>query len=335
MFLFGLTDSGPQAFDPLILLLLALMIDAYVGDAPWLFRRIKHPVALIGDLIAFLDDKLNREKRSEMDRAVRGAVTALTVIVVIGAFGTAVAWLSLHHPLGWIIELTFLVLLLAGRGLYDHVKAVATGLREGLEPGRAAVSHIVGRDPQHLDRHGVARAAIESAAENFSDGLVAPIFWYVLFGAPGLFIYKAVNTMDSMIGYRTPKYRAFGMAAARLDDILNLIPARLSGLFIALAALFVPTAHPLNAFKVMLRDAGKHRSPNAGWPEAAMAGALNLALAGPRRYAKDVATDPWIGSGTAKATVRDINRALYVYVVACLINAGWVTAIAIIRFSLP
>ncbi|PIW29875.1 MAG: cobalamin biosynthesis protein CobD [Rhodospirillales bacterium CG15_BIG_FIL_POST_REV_8_21_14_020_66_15] len=335
MLLLGYIGGGQAAFDPLILLLLALLLDAYLGDTPWLFKRAKHPVALLGDLIDWLDRKLNRDKRPEMDRAVRGAIAVLAVVALTGVLGLGVAWLSLAHPLGWVVELFCLVLLLAQRGLYDHVRAVRAGLNESLDAGRRAVSHIVGRDPDQLDNHGVARAAIESAAENFGDGVVAPVFYYVLFGAPGLFVYKAVNTMDSMIGHRTPRHRAFGMTAARLDDVLNLIPARLSGLFICLGAAFAPGGRPLRAVKVMLRDAGKHRSMNAGWPEGAMAGALGLALAGPRRYAQDVARDPWIGDGTAQATAADIGRALYLYAVACLINAGWVAAVATVRFSLP
>lgn len=335
MLTLGFIGGGPQSFDPLILLLLALLLDAYLGDVRWLFSRVLHPVAGLGRVIGWLDLKLNREKRGEMDRAVRGALAVLLVVMSTGALGFGVAWLSLHHPLGWIIELSMVFFLLAARGLYDHVRDVAKALKISDEAGREAVSHIVGRDVTRLDRHGVARAAIESAAENFSDGVVAPVFWYVLFGAPGLFIYKAVNTMDSMIGHRTPRYRAFGMTAARLDDVLNLIPARLAGLFIVIGAVFAPGGHPGAALKVMLRDAGRHRSPNAGWPEGAMAGALGLALAGPRRYASETVNDPWIGDGTARATTKDIRRTLYLYVVACLINAGWVAAIAVIRFSLP
>ena len=335
MLIQDLISGGNRAFDPLVLLLLALLLDAYLGDTPWLFKRIRHPVGMLGAVIAWLDEKLNREKRTAADRAARGALTVLLVCGFAGGLGLGVAWLSFHHPLGWIVELVFLVLFLAQRGLYDHVRAVQRGLNDSLEGGRTAVAHIVGRDPQQLDEHGVARAAIESAAENFSDGVVAPVFFYVLFGAPGLFVYKAVNTMDSMIGHTTPKYRAFGMVAARLDDVLNLIPARLSGLFIVLAALFAPTAKPGRALVTMLRDAGKHRSPNAGWPEGAMAGALDLALAGPRRYREHTVNDPWIGDGTARATAQDIGRALYLFCVACLINAAWVAALAVVRFSLP
>jgi adenosylcobinamide-phosphate synthase len=204
---------------------------------------------------------------------------------------------------------------------------------QGLEAGRKAVAHIVGRDVRRLDAHGVARAAIESCAENYSDAVVAPTFWYVLFGFPGLLVYKAVNTTDSMIGYRSPRYRAFGMAAARTDDAANFLPARLAGVFLCTAALFVPTARPVAGLRTMLRDAGNHRSVNAGWPEGAAAGALGLALAGPRTYTDSVIDDAWIGDGRAKATPRDIDRALYLYAVACLINAFVVAGLVTARLS--
>jgi adenosylcobinamide-phosphate synthase len=300
---------------------------------PTLTRFVTHPVVLIGNLIHFLDKKLNRDKRGDMDRAIRGALTVIVVVCVTGAIGICIAWLTLHHTFGWILELILLTLILAGRSLYDHVKDVANALKSSLEDGRKSVAHIVGRDPEYLDEHGVCRAAIETAAENLCDGVIAPIFWYVLFGFPGLIIYKAVNTMDSMIGHKNTKYRAFGMTAARLDDILNLLPARLTGIFLVLAAFFTPTASPLGAFKAMWRDASKHRSPNAGWSEAAMAGALGLALAGPRRYSNKVINDVWIGGGTARAQKSHIEKALYMYVVALLINTGWVGAIAIIRLN--
>ncbi|HJU16520.1 MAG TPA: adenosylcobinamide-phosphate synthase CbiB, partial [Stellaceae bacterium] len=201
--------------------------------------------------------------------------------------------------------------------------AVARALgRGGLAAGRQAVRHIVGRDPQRLDRHGVARAAIESLAENFSDGVVAPVFWYLLLGLPGLFAYKAANTLDSMIGHKGPRYRAFGWAAARFDDLMNFVPARISGLLLAAAALFAKNVRPDRAIVVMLRDARKHRSLNAGWPEGAMAGALGLALAGPRHYVDGVVADPWIGEGRARAAVPDILRALALYRLACLFEGG-------------
>jgi adenosylcobinamide-phosphate synthase len=286
-------------------------------------------------LIGVLDRRLNRENRSETDRTARGVLVVLIVCGLSAAVGWVVAWLTRHHDFGWIVELALTFALLAQRSLYNHVRAVARALNGGgIDAGRAAVAHIVGRDVRQLDGHGVARAAIESCAENFSDGVVAPVFWYLLFGFPGLLVYKAVNTMDSMIGYTTPRYRAFGMAAARLDDALNLIPARLAGVFLAAAAVSSPTANPFRALKVMVRDGGKHRSPNAGWPEGAMAGALGLALAGPRRYAESVVDGSWIGDGRARATQTDINRALYLYGVACLVNGLMVAVLAAIRLGL-
>jgi adenosylcobinamide-phosphate synthase len=223
--------------------------------------------------------------------------------------------------------------LIAQKSLFQHVRAVAHGLdKGGLAGGRWAVSRIVGRDPQSLDDYGVARAAIESCAENFADGVVAPVFWYVLFGFPGLLLYKTANTMDSMIGHLTDRHRDFGLVAARLDDLMNLVPARLAGLLLVLASAFLPGGHPVMAWQVMWRDHKHHRSPNSGWPEGAMAGALDLALAGPRRYTGYAVQEPWIGSGRARATAGDIRRSLFVMVIACLLNAGLVIGILILEY---
>jgi len=334
MFSFDMIN-GPAGFDPLVIMLIALGVEAYLGEARFVFRFVKHPVVIIGGMIDLFDRKLNRETRSDMDRAVRGFLTVIIISGVCGVVGFAVSWLGQNHPWGWIIECILTISLIAQRGLYNAVKKVGKALHhDSLESARDAVSHIVGHDPAQLDEHGVARAAIESLAENFGDGVVAPVFWYVLFGFPGLLVYKAINTMDSMIGHKSPKYRAFGFSAARIDDIVNIIPARLSAIFLCLAALIAPKANALKGFKVMWRDAGKHRSPNAGWPEGAMAGALGLALAGPRRYVDMVVKDPWMGDGTAKLTYVHINRALYLYFVACLINAGWVGVLLVVRINL-
>ncbi len=334
MLTFGLDGRAPVV-DPLIILLLAMILDAAIGTAVGPFRRLPHPVQIVGRLIGFLDARLNRESRSEADRRMRGIVVVLIVCTACAMVGWAVAWLGRNHAFGWSLELALIFALLAQRSLHDHVAAVARALDGGgLEAGRGAVAHIVGRDVRALDDYGVARAAIESCAENFSDAVVAPVFWYLVLGLPGLLVYKAVNTMDSMIGYRTPRYRAFGLAAARLDDLLNLIPARLSGLLLVIAAAAVPTADPGRALRTMIRDARRHRSPNAGWPEGAMAGALGLALAGPRRYAEAVVEDPWIGDGRARATGTDIVRALRLFKIACLVNGLLVALVAAIRLGL-
>ncbi len=315
--------------DTLVLLALALAADWAVGDLPILFNVVPHPVRLVGSLVAALEQRLNRDWRSESIRRRRGAFVVLVMTALAASAGYGITVFARTHRYGWVLEFFCVVVLLAQRSLFDHVDAVAIALREeGLEEGKAAVRHIVGRDLDHLDEHGVARAAIESCAENFSDGVVAPAFWYAVLGLPGLFIYKTVNTMDSMIGHRSKRYRAFGMVAARLDDVLNLIPARLAGLMIAIAAFFTPTANPFRALTTMFKDAGKHSSLNAGWPEAATAGALALALAGPRRYGEVVANDPWIGSGRARATEQDIRRTLLLYVIACAVNLAVVAAAA-------
>ncbi|MDA8232073.1 MAG: adenosylcobinamide-phosphate synthase CbiB [Magnetospirillum sp.] len=317
-----------HAPDGLLMLFMALALDALAGEMGGLFRRIPHPVVLIGRAIAALDHRLNRPERSEADRRARGILVAMLVPLAAAAVGGAVAFAGRTVPHLWLAEVFLAATMLAQRSLFEHVHDVARALQTGgLEAGRHAVSRIVGRDPQSLDVHGVARAAIESLAENFSDAVVAPVFWYSALGLPGLMAYKAVNTLDSMVGYRTDRYRAFGWASARLDDLMNLIPARLAGLVIALAALFAPKGRPVAAVRTMLADARHHRSPNSGWPEAAMAGALDLALGGPRTYPGLAVCEKWIGSGRAKAMVADIDRALVVFGAACAINAGLVAAL--------
>jgi adenosylcobinamide-phosphate synthase len=313
----------PAVADRLLMLIAGLVIDALFGDMPAIFRHIPHPVVAAGRAIAFLDRKLNRESRSETSRRERGIVTVIVLVGGVALLGLVIERICRGSLIGTVFETMLIAVLVAQRSLYEHVAAVAIGLKSGgLADGREAVRHIVGRDPESLDEHGVARAAIESLAENFSDGVVAPIFWYLLLGLPGLFAYKMANTLDSMIGLRTPHYRSFGWAAARLDDVLNAAPALASGLLLAAAAVFAKNARPARAVAIMLRDGRKHHSPNAGWPESAMAGALGLALAGPRRYPEGLVADPWLGDGSARAGSTDIIRALEVYRLACLIEAG-------------
>jgi adenosylcobinamide-phosphate synthase len=315
----------PDLHDRLLLLLAGLLTDAAFGDMPALFARIPHPIVLAGRAIGFFEKRLNRPNRSERSRRERGIVTVIMLVAAAAGAGWALHWACGGGALGAIVEALAIGIMVAQRSLFQHVAAVAAALQSGgLPAGRSAVSRIVGRDPMRLDVHGVARAAIESLAENFSDGVVAPVFWYLLLGLPGLFAYKMANTLDSMIGHRSPRYRSFGWAAARFDDLVNLVPARLSGVLLTGAALFAGEAMPGRAFAVMLRDARKHHSPNAGWPEAAMAGALGLALAGPRIYAEGEVRDPWLGDGTAQARPADIIRALRLFTLACLLLAGLV-----------
>jgi len=313
----------PNLDDPLLLLLAGLAIDAVFGDMPALFARIPHPIVLAGRAITFFEAKLNRPNRSERSRRERGIVTLVGLVGAAAGLGWMLQLLLRGSLAGAAVEALAIGILVAQRSLFEHVATVAAALGSGgLAAGRTAVSHIVGRDPTRLDRHGVARAAIESLAENFSDGVVAPVFWYLVLGLPGLFAYKMANTLDSMIGHRSERYRSFGWAAARFDDLLNLVPAPLSGLLLGGAALFAGGARPGHAFAAMLRDGRKHHSPNAGWPEAAMAGALALALAGPRPYAEGDVNDPWLGDGTPDATPADIVRALRLYSFACRLLVG-------------
>lgn len=314
--------------DPFLVLLLAFAVDAAVGDPERLYRKVPHPVALLGRLISAGDVRLNRQGAARPTLIAVGAVFVLSILLVAGAVGWVLALLAAALPGGWLVEALLVSSLLAGRGLYRHVAAVADGLAASLAAARAAVGHIVGRDPDSLDSAGVARAAVESLAENFSDGVVAPAVWYLLLGLPGLCAYKALNTLDSMIGQRGPRYEAFGKAAARLDDAANLLPARLSGLLFVAAAALLPGASARGAWRALRRDAPKHRSPNAGWQEAAVAGALGFALAGPRTYGAETVEDHWMGDGTAALTAESVARALRLYLAACallaaLLAVGW------------
>jgi adenosylcobinamide-phosphate synthase len=317
-------------FDAPKILLLALALDAVIGDPPSLYRWLPHPIVLIGRIIGWLDRRLNDPDRPNGYRRAAGILACLVLILGSGAGGLLIQRLLATIPAGWIIEAAIVSLFLAQNSLYRHVAQVARALAaDGLASGRRAVSAIVGRDPESLDRAGVSRAALESLAENFSDGVVAPAFWALLFGLPGILIYKAINTADSMIGHKTPRHVAFGWASARCDDLLNLIPARLAGLLLVAAAALLPGARPGAGFRAMLRDAGKHRSPNAGWQEAALAGALGVALAGPRRYDGEIVEDHWMNEGgRTEATVEDLKRGLRLYLLACLLQAALVAAIA-------
>lgn len=314
------------AADALWLLLGALALDALIGDPAALWHRLPHPVAAIGAAIDGLDHRLNQEAWSQAARRLAGVVAlALLVAASLGG-GLVIEALLRRLPGGASWVALAASVFLAQRSLYDHVARVRNAFSTGgLAAARQAVSMIVGRNPDTLDEAGVCRAAIESCAENFSDGVVAPAFWFALLGLPGLIAYKAVNTADSMIGHRTSRHGAFGWAAARLDDGLNFFPARLSGVLLALAG-----GRPRRALAIMRRDAPRHRSPNAGWPESAMAAALDLSLAGPRRYGARVVDDPFLNpEGRAAATPDDIARALRVFVTACALHAGLYAVLAI------
>lgn len=281
----------------LTLLLIALILDAILGEPDWLWGRVPHPATVMGRCVEWLDERLNHGQNRRNAGVV--AVAALTL----GAL--ALGLFIKSFPDAGLLEAILAATLLAQRSLTDHVTQVADALRASLSEGRRAVSMIVGRDSDNLDESAIARSAIESASENFSDAVVAPAFWFLLFGLPGIMVYKVINTADSMIGYRNERYEEFGWAAARLDDLVNWVPARITGGLICLAHL------SRAGWDVMLADAKHHRSPNAGWPEAAMAGVLDIAISGPRSYDGTTKDLPWVnGSGRKPLGPVDIESSV-------------------------
>ena len=294
--------------------LTALALDAAFGWPRALYRRIGHPVGLFARVIAACEARWNRNEHGFAARRALGIVTLVLLVLVAGGVGWAVqgVLLAAFGAWSWIGIAILAWPALAQRSLFDHVRAVSARIDAGDLPGaRNAVGMIVGRDTAALDEPGVVRAAIESLAESFCDGVAAPLFWLLLLGLPGVWVYKAVNTADSLIGHREERWRAFGWAAARADDLMNLIPARLSGIVLCLAG--------GGGWRILWRDAGKHASPNAGWPEAAMAGALGLRLAGPVAYDGAMYNKPWIGDGASEADEGDLGHALAIYIRACLL----------------
>jgi adenosylcobinamide-phosphate synthase len=315
----------------LFIVVAALAFDALIGDPDWLWRRLTHPVAILGAGIGFLDRQLNRENATPAQQKLAGIVSVVILVAAAWVVGFVFQEALLGIAAGNILLALIASIFLAQRSLYQHVARVRAAFAEGgIESARQAVSMIVGRDPAALDEAGICRAAIESCAENYSDGVVAPVFWLALLGFPGLLAYKAINTADSMIGHRNAKYESFGWAAARLDDCVNFIPARLSALLLAVVAP-IAGGSIKTSLSIVRRDAGKHRSPNAGWPESAMAGALGLALAGPRRYGERVVDDPYLNAEASReASSKDIARALDILVASCLIGAVVYAALALV-----
>ena len=304
-------------------MLIALCLDRLIGWPDKVYRRLSHPVVGIGRLIEFFDVQLNKHHWPVAIRYITGSFSLLLVITINAAAFSVVVFAL---PSGWTGTITTALIawpFLAAKSLHSHVKAVVKSLQaDDLPAARLAVSRIVGRNSEQLDQPAITRATVESLAENTSDGVVAPLFWGVLFGLPGLVVYKAINTADSMIGYRNDQYAAFGWASARLDDIVNIVPARLTGLIYALLA-----KAPLQVLKIMLKDAPLHRSWNAGWPESALAIALGIRLSGPRFYGGVVTTDPWLNGTGRDPCPEDILSALQffnrlLWVVSCLLLSG-------------
>lgn len=298
-------------------LVLAMLLDAVLGEPKWLWNRAPHPAVLMGRFVAWLDARLNNRTR------VRGVITVLILLFAAISIG-----IVLRSTPGIWVEVLIGAILLAQRSLVEHVQAVGDALRVSLGDARGAVAMIVGRDVRSMDEPAVARGAIESAAENLSDGVIAPAFWFAVAGLPGLLAYKFINTADSMIGYRTEKHEAFGWAAARLDDLVNWIPARLT------AGLIWAASGRSATWRAIKQDAALHRSPNAGWPEAAMAPALGIALSGPRSYEGKMQDFAWVNAdGRRDANANDVDGAI------SLLWKAWVltlcTALVVLVLAKP
>ena len=305
--------ASPLTLDGRVaVLILALLLDAAIGDPPWLWRRLPHPVVMFGWLINLSDRVFNRRQASPKSRQFFGIITLALLLGIAWSLGEALGSLgeTLDRPASLIIEVAIVTIMLAGGSLAAHVKPVVAALAAGnLRQARLAISHIVGRNPKTLDAPAIARAAIETTAENMSDGVIAPALFYLLGGLPAMLVYKMLNTADSMLGHRTARHENFGWAVARSDDVANFIPARLTGILLALAAL--PNGRASwRGLCIMLADANKHASINAGWAEAAMAGVLNVRLAGARVYESHVSKDAPLNKNGKGATAADITRGL-------------------------
>lgn len=299
---------------------IAIFIDAIWGDPKQIYNKIPHPIIWIGNLIDYLDKKLNHPQDTAPQQKRNGFLTlGLTVALpcLIGYFIQKSLFKIFPKPIAYLLSGIIGSIFIARRSLYEHVQDVSNALEHpDINIARHAVSQIVGRNTSQLDHSGIVRAAIESLAENFSDGVTAPIFWGCIGGLPGIIIYKAINTADSMIGHKTTKYQYFGYAAAKTDDYVNYPASRLSALWIILAA----SKKPINDIKQVIKEAKKHNSPNAGWPEAAMATCLSIYLAGPRQYKDIVLNTAWIGNGRKELNRNDIQNALKIFLSACNIH---------------
>jgi len=318
-----------------VLTALAVLIEIIAGYPDWLLRSIGHPVIWMGRLIATLERRWNHESAGPGPRQILGVITVLLLVAIAATAALIIERGLLILPFGMIGAGILGSTLIAQRSLYQHVARVADALEdEGIRSAQEAVSHLVGRDTQSLDEAGVARAAIESLAENFSDGVVAPVFWMIIAGLPGAATYKAISTADSMIGHHSSRYQAFGWAAARLDDLVNLPASRLAAILIIAAAAVTQGASAPAAWRAVRRDARHHRSPNAGYPEAAMAGALHLSLAGPRAYGGVVIDDAFMGDGRRAVKTTDIRAALALYRCADAILVGCVVFTAAVLIAI-
>ncbi len=311
---------------------LALLLERWIGYPQRLTETIGHPVIWFGRAIAWLETRVDKRERTPRQRREAGMVTLGLLLLVTALAAGLVQFVLRGMPFGFVLEILVATPFLAQKELGRAVQAVADALRISLADGREAVSQIVGRDPQALDEAGVSRAAIETLAESTSDGVVAPWFWLVLLGLPGIALYKAINTADSMIGHMNERYRDYGWAAAKLDDVVNWIPARLTAVLVTMACFITAHASPSKAWAMARRDAKKHASPNSGWPEASFAGALGFALGGPRSYDGEVVDLPTFGEGKKDLVGSDILRALVLYRSTLNVLLGVSAVLAVLSF---
>lgn len=326
------TDPLLAGANVVVLMLAAILFDALLGEWPWIARWLPTPRRLADGLVTLIAPRLDRRHRAPTVRMMRGALLVLVVVVLAGGAGWAIQTVARAHPLGWLVEFLILLSIISQRGPIDALIRTWRSLdRQTLEEARTTLRDITGRPADHLDNHGVVRRTVEFAGRAFCGRVVAPLFWYALAGLPGLLIQTAVDITDIRIGSRTEHGTRFGLTAARLNDVLTMIPARLAGLMVALAAPFVPTARPGGALAALTREPGKSPSAAAGWPQAALAGALDLSLGGPDRIAGELVKLPWIGNGRARATTRDMRRAAWMLGVACVLNAILVAGLVLLR----
>ena len=292
---------------------LALLVERLFGYPKPLYDKIGHPVEWFGSVLKKLEALLYDPQAEPMQARLRGLAVLLALLLIVTIPAVFVASILSTLKFGWIVEALLATALIAQHSLYEHVSAVGKGLDISLNEGRKAVARIVGRDPAALDESGIVKGALESLAENASDGIVAPVLWYALLGLPGIVAYKAINTADSMIGHKSERYIYFGWAAARLDDLINLPASRLTGFLFAAAAAWNDQERGKIALQAMWREAPKHQSPNAGWPESALAASLGVKFGGPRSYEGARVDLPWMGEGRETLNRDDIRKGLRLY----------------------
>ena len=315
----------------LLILVLAIVLDMLVGDPDWIWRKVPHPVVWFGQVISTLDRYLNRIRDDRQTRKNFGALAVFIMLAIAMLAGLIFSYVfGYMGVIGFAIEIVIVAISIAQKSMSDHIKNIIAPLSSGdIEGARYAVSMIVGRQTSAMNASDVTRSSIESLAENFSDGVVAPVFWYALFGLPGILMYKMLNTADSMIGHKTVEYEDFGWASAKLDDLANWLPARLSALLIAVAArISIGPKSFKDAIWTVLNNASLHRSPNAGWPETAMAGALGIVLSGPRSYGDKITHEPYLNpTGRLELTHLDLEKSCKLFWLSCILEAVFIVVI--------